>query len=69
METTEPHYRTYETLTWIMFGLVGAFFVLAPLGIAAIARAHGLRRTVIAYLALTGLLIVGAGVRLASYQL
>ncbi|HWS34753.1 MAG TPA: hypothetical protein VN408_18675 [Actinoplanes sp.] len=58
MESTEPHYRTYETLMWVMFVLVIAFFVLAPLGIAALARKWGRPRTAIVYAVLSALAAV-----------
>ncbi|HWS34754.1 MAG TPA: hypothetical protein VN408_18680 [Actinoplanes sp.] len=53
-----------EPLSWVLGVTTVAFFYLSPLGIAAVAREAGLRRTAIAYRTLTGLLIVGTVVQL-----
>ncbi|GGN50356.1 hypothetical protein FHR83_009170 [Actinoplanes campanulatus] len=62
-------YEVVEKLP-ILLGVVGLiFFVLAPLGIASVARANGLRRTAVTYWVLAGLVLTGLVVQLTASPL
>jgi hypothetical protein len=62
-------YEVVDKLPIVMAVVGLIFFILAPLGIAGVARANGLRRTAVTYRILAGLVLIGLMIQLTASPL